>query len=70
MQCLPGPAQVPHSVLALACVQGWDEFDALAAPYAYSFNSPGFSRNCRGVQMYPGQYQTDVIAQKANDYMQ
>lgn len=43
---------------------GWTDIDALVLPYTFDFNTPGFSRNGAEPNIYPGQYSTDVIADK------
>ncbi|GIL64655.1 hypothetical protein Vafri_18577, partial [Volvox africanus] len=44
---------------------GWTDIDALVTPYTFDYNNPGFSRNGATPNIYPGQYSTDVIADKA-----
>ncbi|PNH11043.1 Arylsulfatase [Tetrabaena socialis] len=43
---------------------GWTDIDALVLPYTFDYNNPGFSRNGAPPNTYPGQYSTDVIADK------
>ncbi|GLC56584.1 hypothetical protein PLESTB_001123600 [Pleodorina starrii] len=51
------------------CPKGWDTWDALVEPYTYIYNTPAFSRNCGPVQVMDKSYSTDVISDKADQYI-
>ncbi|KAI8893526.1 alkaline-phosphatase-like protein [Globomyces pollinis-pini] len=43
---------------------GWNDFDAAVYPFTFDYKNPVFSKNGGKPQLYPGQYNTDVLAQK------
>ncbi|KXZ51607.1 hypothetical protein GPECTOR_12g571 [Gonium pectorale] len=51
------------------CPRSWDVWDALVEPYVYLYNKPGFSKNCGPTEVLDGSYSTDVIADKAEQYI-
>lgn len=45
--------------------RGFNHTDLLAYPWVFDYNHPVFSTNCNPPRHYPGNYSTDVIAEKA-----
>ena len=60
------PPQVPRP--GVSCPRGWDVFDALASNTYDYFNS-SFTRNCAPEVDTNGAYQTDVIRDKALQFL-
>lgn len=50
-------------------VSGFNSSDFLVDPYTYDYWNPGFSRDNGPVKVYKGQYSTDIITEKALDYL-
>ena len=55
--------------MKVGCPLGYDNFEALVGPWDVTYYNPAFSVNCGPVVQYPGQYVTDLMANKSLAYI-